>query len=157
MFKDKNFPRKAAVEEKRSSHYIDKKEFFDEIVKYKDTGKVNSRLGMMLMSISVHFARHPRFRRYKCIEELISEGILAEIKALKSFNTSKSSNPVAYFTEVVKNAFKAYLAKMYKDDNFQRDMICDAYHKMNMPFVDEIKKDMTESAVERLKRFFEDA
>lgn len=165
---DKNFPVKDEVKSRKNNHYVHKEELLNEILEYKKTGVVSNALGKMLMNISIHFSRHPSFRRYKehgVLEELQGEGIIAELKALKSFNPERKrtgnriSNPVAYMTEVVKNAFRAYLGKMYKDKNFQRDLICDEYHKMHKPFTDEIKKDMQEkdgkhSNEEYLKQYF---
>jgi len=150
------FPRREEVKEKRKNHYVDKDVFLQEIIKYQQTKKINDALGKMMMDISIHFSRHPSFRRYKdCLDELHSEGILAQIKALDSFDPNKSSNPVAYFTEVVKNAFRAYLGKKYKNENFHRRLIHEEYHKLNIPFVDEIEKDLQETKEEQLKRILD--
>ncbi len=165
---DKNFPVKVEIKKKRKSHYVDKEEMNNEIIKYKETEKVSNALGKMITDISTHFARHPQFRRYQKLnvqEELIGEGIIACLRALKSYNpfrTDKTPNPVAYMTEVCKNAFKAYLIKHYKNENFQRDLAADKCHANNIPFIDEIKKDMIErkengdlSNEEMLKKYFE--
>lgn len=150
------FPKREEVKGKRKNHYIDKDAFLQEIIKFHKTKKVNNILGKMLMDISIHFSRHPSFRRYKdCLEELHSEGVLAELKALNSFNPEKSSNPVAYFTEVVKNAFRAFLGKKYKNENFQRRLIHEEYHRQNIPFVDEIEKDLRETKEEQIKRILD--
>lgn len=165
---DKNFPVKAEVKKKRKNHYIDKDEMNAEIIKFKESGVVSNELGNMLLLICKRFARHPQFRRYQKLnvqEELIGEGLVTSLKALKSYNpfrNDKSPNPLSYMTEVVKNAFKAYLIKHYKNENFQRELIADKCHANNIPFVDEIKKDMMErkengdlSNDEVLKKYFE--
>lgn len=166
---DKNFPVKPEVKKKRKNHYVDKHLMNEEILKFKETGQVSNELGKMISDISSHFARHPQFRRYQKLnvqEELIGEGIIACLKALRSYNPkrgdhTKKPNPVAYMTEVCKNAFKAYLIKHYKHENFQRDLIADRCHAQGIPFTDEIKKDMIErkengelSNEEMLKKYF---
>lgn len=169
MNKNNTFPVKKAVNKKRKNHYVDKNEMNVEIIYYKETGEITNKLGKMIMDICKRFARHPQFRRYNkkgnVQEELIGEGMVACIKALKSFNPFKSTkpNPVAYFTEVAKNGFRAYLNKHYNYENFQREMVADKCHSLNIPFVDEIKKDMIEkkqngelSNEEVLKKYFDD-
>ena len=166
---DKNFPVKPTSTKKTKKHYVDKQEMTDEIIKFKADGIVSNALGVMIMNICTRFARHPQFRRYNkkgnVQDELIGEGMVACIRALKSFDPYKSTkpNPVAYFTEVAKNGFKAYLNKHYRNENFQRDLISDKCHDLNIPFVDEIKKDLMErkengklSNDEMLKKYFDE-
>ena len=152
---DKNFPMKPEVKEKRKNHYVDKEELNNEIIKYKETGKVSNELGLMLRSIAEHFARHPQFRGYQKMniqEELISEGTLMCLRALKSYNpfrTDKAPNPVSYMTEVCKNAFKTYLNKHYKHENFMREQIAEYCYNNGIPFVDSVGNYLAENASEK--------
>lgn len=154
---DKNFPVKPEVTEKHDSHYIDKKVLNDEIVKYKQTGVISNKLAEMIHKISSHFARHPQFRYYQFFDiqrELISEGVLMCIKALKSydpFKEGKSPNPLAYMTEVCKNAFKTYLKKYYGNENFKREMLAEYCYEHGIPFVDVVGNDIAERKAAGLK------
>jgi DNA-directed RNA polymerase specialized sigma subunit len=139
----------------KKNYYVDKKEMNDEIIKYKETGVISKKLGEQIQLIAERFARLPQFRGYQKMslwEDIVSEGKLQCIKALKSydpFRTDKEPNPLSYMSECCANAFKSFLKKHYKNENFKREQLVEYCHENNIPFVDSVGNYLAENQSEK--------
>lgn len=103
----------------KKNHYIDNEKFIIEIRKYKDSCKlaiqenkekprIPEYIGSCLLKIAENYFNKPRFINYTYRDDMISEAVLICVKYFDSFNEEKS-NPFAYFTKVVHNAFFQFL------------------------------------------------
>lgn len=117
---------------KRKLHYVNNPEFLKEmklhiaaVKKAKKAGKpspqVSNYIGECIVSIANKLANKPNFVNYPFREEMISDGIENSLQYLNNFNPSKSSNPFAYFTQIIYFAFvrriqreKKHLATKYR-------------------------------------------
>lgn len=140
-------------------HYVNKKELNEAVIAYKESGSISKKLAQMLSSICEHYARHPNFKGYVktgILDDLISEGYLACIKALKSYTpineNDEENNGLAYFTQCAKNAFKTFLNKHYGNENFKREMLVDYCHENGIPFVDSVGEYLNENNAEKSKK-----
>jgi DNA-directed RNA polymerase specialized sigma subunit len=127
---------------KNTKDYIDKEEFYKEMLLYVETKQASDNLAKMLCLLAKNISHSSYFRGYNDadLEDMRSDAVIACLSALPKYETSRE-NPFAYFTRVVLNAFKYYLKRKYKVDNFRMDLIEDVYIQNNKPFVNEIKKD----------------
>ena len=100
----------------QKKHFVDNKKFFGAIIEYKALcekakqenklePKVPEYIGRCIIDISTHLAQRYNFANYTFRDEMISDGIERAIYALHKFNPEKSSNPFAYFTQIVFFAF----------------------------------------------------
>lgn len=98
------------------NHYIDNKLFFNEIVKYKKAVKKAKRLkqpkpklpeyvGKCFMMIAENLSHKPNFLSYTFRDEMISDAIENCVMYADNFDPEKSTNPFAYFTQIVYYAF----------------------------------------------------
>jgi len=95
---------------KRVSHnYVNNREFYDELVKWREggMGRITDKIALAVMKICENLARSGRFAGYTWKQEMISDAILACIQFCKNFNPEKSQNPFAFFTQIAYNAFVA--------------------------------------------------
>ena len=110
---------------KRSEHYVNNKEFLYAIVQYKadikeaeekgDPRPVIPRyLGECFMKIARHLSYKPNFVNYMFKEDMISDGIENCVQYINNFNPEKSSNPFAYFTQIIHYAFLRRIQKEKK-------------------------------------------
>ena len=127
---------------KNTKNYIDGDEFFQEMLLYFENKKPSENLARMLCLLAENISHSNYFRRYNDadLDDMRSDAVIACLSALPKYETSRE-NPFAYFTRVVLNAFKYYLKRKYKNDNFRMDLIEDVYIQNNKPFVNDIKKD----------------
>jgi len=126
--------------------YIDKKEFYEEMLKYNETKKPSEKLGRMFMLLAKNNTRHSSYCRYfnADLDDMKTEAVITCLQALPKYNFEKE-DPFSYFTSVVLNAFKYYLKRKYKNDNFRMRLIREMYIQANKPFTNEIQKDMNET------------
>jgi hypothetical protein len=107
---------------KKKQHYVDNKKFLDEIVKYRqavETSKrldrpkplINSYLGDCFLKIATHLSYRPNFINYMYKEDMISDGVENCVQYIDNFDPAKSTNPFAYFTQIVYYAFLRRIAK----------------------------------------------
>jgi DNA-directed RNA polymerase specialized sigma24 family protein len=113
------------IEQKRKRNYVNNPEFLDAIVKYKgecveaeESGEPNPRIpnyiGQCIYQIATRLASKPNFSGYSYKEEMISDGLENAIQALGNFDPNKSSNPFAYFTQIIWYAFLRRIDKEKK-------------------------------------------
>ena len=119
---------------KRSEHYVNNKEFLYAIVQYKadikeaeekgDPRPVIPRyLGECFMKIARHLSYKPNFVNYMFKEDMISDGIENCVQYINNFNPEKSSNPFAYFTQIIHYAFLRRIQKEKKQLEIRQKII----------------------------------
>jgi len=100
----------------KSIHYVDNKKLYAEMVIYLDAVKeaeesdsdrprVPEYIGECLLKISTRLSTKPNFINYTYRDEMISDGIENCINYIGNFNPEKSTNPFAYFTQIIYYAF----------------------------------------------------
>ena len=99
-----------------ANNYINNKDFLECLVTYskdcvesrekgENDPKVPNYLGECFTKIAEHLSRKPNFASYSFREEMVSDGIENCIRYFRKFDPEKSSNPFAYFTQIVYNTF----------------------------------------------------
>jgi hypothetical protein len=112
-----------------SSHYIDNKVFYDEMVKWKKAIRkakkeglppppVTEYIGQCFISIAERLSYRPNFlshARYR--DEMIGDGIENCLMYAANFDPKqKSKNPFAYFTQIIYYAFVRRIQKEKKQN-----------------------------------------
>jgi hypothetical protein len=96
------------------------------------TPQVYEYIGECIVSIANKLANKPNFANYPFREEMISDGIENCLLYLTNFNPKKSSNPFAYFTQIIYFAFirriereKKHLYTKYRmiEDSLMSDVL----------------------------------
>lgn len=105
-----------------SKNYVNNKVLFDEIVKYKETGKMSEELGSMVKEIAENYITKGSFSGYTWKDDMIGEALLTCVKYLKTFNPEKTTNAFAYVTTMCKNSFIMYLNTQNKHSNIKNTL-----------------------------------
>ena len=117
--------KEASLAKPKSVHYIDNEKFLKEMIIYKrefDEAKardeqppmISEYLGECFMKIAQRLSFRPNFINYAFKDDMISDGIENCIQYIKNFNPEKSSNPFAYFTQIIYYAFIRRIQKEKK-------------------------------------------
>ena len=104
-------------------HYVDNKRFYAEMIRYRDDReaalesglsppRVPNSIGECIMRIAYKLSNKPNFIHYPFKEEMIGDGIENCIMYVDNFNPDKSTNPFAYFTQII---YYAYLRRIEKE------------------------------------------
>ena len=107
---------------RKSEHYVNNKEFLEALINYRakcqraeeagETRPVIPRyIGECFLKIANHLSYKPNFVNYMFREDMISDGIENCVQYIKNFNPEKSSNPFAYFTQIIHYAFLRRIQK----------------------------------------------
>ena len=107
------------------TQYVDNKRFYDEMSLYhtrykeaeacgEDPPRVNDYIGKCLYEMANRLSHKPNFINYPFREEMVGDGIENAIKCISNFDPTKSTNPFAYFTQVIYYAFLRRIAKEKK-------------------------------------------
>ena len=75
---------------------------------------ISEYLGECFMKIAQRLSFRPNFINYAFKDDMISDGIENCIQYIKNFNPEKSSNPFAYFTQIIYYAFIRRIQKEKK-------------------------------------------
>lgn len=122
-----------------ASHYVNNADFLKALKDYKQKVKeaeeagdpkpqVNNYIGECILKIANHLSYKPNFINYTYRDEMISDGIENCIMYIDNFNPDRSSNPFAYFTQIIYFAFLRRIQKEKKQTYIKGKII------MEMPF-----------------------
>jgi len=110
---------------KTKVHYVDNAKFLEEMVEYKrqyhitvnnsqDRPIISEYLGSVFLKIAQRLSFRPNFINYAFKDDMISDGIENCLHYIHNFNPEKSSNPFAYFTQIIYYAFIRRIQKEKK-------------------------------------------
>lgn len=121
------------------AHYVNNADFLAALVEYRkqkqealDAGLPKPQLpnfvGECILKIANHLAYKPNFINYSYRDDMVLDGIENCIQYADNFDPSKSSNPFAYFTQIIYYAFLRRITKEKKQSYIKGKLIQD------MPF-----------------------
>ena len=83
-------------------------------------------IGECFLKIANHLSYRPNFINYTYRDDMISDGIENCLQYLDNFNPRKSTNPFAYFTQIIYYAFVRRIQKEKKQVTIKHRMIQEA-------------------------------
>ena len=109
----------------KDNHYVDNKRLYTEMIKYtrayneaKEQGreppKASNYIGECIWLIANRLSTNRNFIGYTYREEMIGDAIENCLRYLHNFNPDKSTNPFAYFTQIMYYAFLRRIEKEKK-------------------------------------------
>ena len=110
---------------KKSEHYVNNKELLEALIVYrakvaeaKEKGlpkpRITNYLGSCFLKIATHLSYKPNFVNYMFKDDMVCDGIENCVQYINNFNPEKSSNPFAYFTQIIHYAFLRRIQKEKK-------------------------------------------
>jgi len=122
------------IKKKKTEHYVDNKKFLEEMKKYRKRvlsarkrnhrdPKINDYIGECFLKIANHLSYRPNFINYTYKEDMISDGIENCLQYVANFDPEKSSNPFAYFTQIIYYAFIRRIQKEKKQTSIKQKLI----------------------------------
>lgn len=108
-----------------SKHYVNNEQFLaemkifrDQVIQAKEKNlerpRVPNYIGDCLFKIATHLARKPNFANYTFKDDMVSDGVENCLLYIDNFDPDKSSNPFAYFTQIIYYAFLRRIQKEKK-------------------------------------------
>jgi len=118
----------------KSEHYVNNKEMLHALIVYKNKIKqaeekglpkprITNYLGECFLKIATHLSYKPNFVNYMFREDMISDGIENCVQYINNFDPNKSSNPFAYFTQIITYAFLRRIQKEKKQLDIKNKII----------------------------------
>ena len=115
-------------------HYVDNKKFLAAIIERKELmaeaeaagdgpPQITNYLGECILKIANHLSYRPNFINYTYREEMISDGIENCLQYIDRFDPAKSSNPFAYFTQIIYYAFVRRITKEKKQQQIKEKLL----------------------------------
>ncbi len=132
----------------KTEYYVNNREFLEAIIAYKarvrraeesesDRPRVPNYIGDCFLKIATHLSYKPNFVNYMFREDMICDGIENCLQYIDNFNPEKSSNPFAYFTQIIYYAFLRRIqkekrqleikSKILEKSGYQEVMYTDTY------------------------------
>lgn len=118
------------------AEYVNNADFLTAIKEYKvkvqeaETSgqtkpQIPNYLGECIYKIATHLSYKPNFINYTYKDEMILDGIENCIRYFDNFDPDKSSNPFAYFTQIIYFAFIRRISKENKHSYIKNKLIRD--------------------------------
>lgn len=107
------------------NNYINNIDFLDALISYKNAceeakssgltkPQIPNYIGECFLKIAENLAKRPNFYAYTFKEEMVSDAIENMLMYFENFDSDKSKNPFAYFTQISWYAFVRRIAKEKK-------------------------------------------
>jgi len=117
-----------------SAHYVNNEEFLAALIEHKNKIKEASTLGLekpqvsnylgdCFLKIATHLSYKGNFVGYSYRDDMISDGIENCLVAADKFDPDKSSNPFAYYTQIIYFAFVRRIQKEKKQQATKYKML----------------------------------
>ena len=129
------------VKKPRKTHYVNNKDLYEAMVKYKqlieeaeregrELPRIPNYIGECFMMICNRLSTKPNFINYSYRDDMIADAIENCVAVAHRFDPLKSSNPFAYFTQIAWNAFIRKITKEKKQSyikhkNFENSNMMD--------------------------------
>jgi hypothetical protein len=108
-----------------ATHYVDNKELYKCISAYRDSvieaklhnterPRIPNYVGECILMIANRLSTKPNFINYSYRDDMVSDGIENCICYIDNFDPAKSTNPFAYFTQIIYYAFLRRILKEKK-------------------------------------------
>ena len=121
------------------AHYVNNAEFLAALIEHRkqcdeadikgtERPRLPNYVGECILKIANHLAYKPNFINYSYRDDMVLDGIENCIMYAHNFNPDKSSNPFAYFTQIIYYAFLRRIQKEKKQSYIKGRLIQD------MPF-----------------------
>ena len=99
----------------------------ERVIYAKEHGKpkprVSNYVGDCFLKIATHLSYKPNFVNYPFREDMICDGIENCLQYIDNFDPEKSSNPFAYFTQIIYYAFLRRIQKEKKQLEIKQKII----------------------------------
>ena len=106
-------------------HYVNNEKFLEQMKEFRikvkhakennlERPRVPEYIGECIFKIASHLARKPNFANYTFKDDMISDGVENCLLYIDNFDPDKSSNPFAYFTQIIYYAFLRRIQKEKK-------------------------------------------
>jgi len=150
---------------------VDNKKFLQSLIEYrndidkaisegKSQPQVPNYIGECFIKIATHLSYKSNFINYTFKDDMISDGIENCLTAVAKFDPSKSSNPFAYYTQIIYFAFIRRIQKEKKQqatkykliENIDIDQIISQEHgneEFNNQFMEYVKKQLDQIDAEK--------
>ena len=110
---------------RKTENYVNNRDFLDALMVYRKevaeaeaNGQPKPRvppyIGECFLKIATHLSYKPNFVNYMFREDMICDGIANCWQYIHKFNPEKSTNPFAYFTQIIYFAFLRRISKEKK-------------------------------------------
>lgn len=118
----------------KNAHYVNNEKFLTELIAHKEKVEqakannlekpiVSNYLGECFLKIATHLSYKANFINYTYRDDMISDGIENCLIAAEKFDPSKSSNPFAYYTQIIYFAFVRRIQKEKKQQDTKYKML----------------------------------
>lgn len=116
------------------AHYVNNQEFLAAIIERRrlvqealEAGEpkpqISNYLGECILKIATHLSYKPNFINYTYKDEMILDGIENCIQYMDNFDPAKSSNPFAYYTQIIYFAFLRRISNEKKQSYIKNKLI----------------------------------
>jgi hypothetical protein len=128
-----------SVKPKAKPHYVSNADFLVAMKAYREKvleaeaagepkPRVPEYIGECLLKIATHLSYKHNFINYTYREDMILDGVENCLQYISNFDPTKSSNPFAYFTQIIYYAFIRKIQKEKKQSYVKNKML------LEMPF-----------------------
>ena len=140
---------------KKPKHYVNNADFLKALVDYRDAcaeakksniedPQIPNYIGECFYKIADHLSRKPNFISYSFRDEMIADGIENCLMYFRNFDPDKSTNPFAYFTQII---YYAFLRRIQKE---KKEMLKFIFGETQNEIIDELVRRFDDMNMEQM-------
>lgn len=96
---------------KKKKNYLNNADLLIELKKSNDQGQMTNKLAHMLQTLADRYASRGNFAGYSYVEDMKAYAMYMVCRTWHRFDSEKSNNPFAFFTQCIKHSYYQFLNK----------------------------------------------
>lgn len=96
---------------KKKKNYLNNADLLVELQKSNDQGHMTNKLAHMLQTLADRYASQGNFAGYSYVEDMKAYAMYMICRTWHRFDSKKSNNPFAFFTQCIKHSYYQFLNK----------------------------------------------
>ena len=128
------------MDKKPPKNYVNNSEFLEKIKEFKkiyrkdESTRIPEDIAEIILNIATNLAKSPKFSGYTYKDEMISDAVLNCLEKIHNFSPRKSSNPFAYFTQIIYYAFLRRIKGENKHSYIKDKSLQKFQHRMRLEY-----------------------
>ncbi len=134
---------------KRKKNYLNNKDMLVELAISNERGEMTDTLAKMLMMLTERYATKVNFSGYPYIDDMKSHALTSLARTWKAFDSTKGSNPFAFFSQCINNSFLQILKIEKHQRNVRDSLLVENGLDPSFTYVEEYNTKMKEERDQR--------
>jgi len=133
------------IKKPRKKNFVNNGDLLAETILSQETNKMTDKLAAMLVNMTQRYTSSSKghFLNYSYLEDMRAYALVNLVTAWAKFNTDKSKNAFAFYTQCIHNSYLQFLKQEKKHRNIRDEMLLEQGLNPSHTFIEDYQRKKT--------------